>query len=109
LAVYQRRLAPHAAIVALHAYQHEDPLAIAAIDNQRFDFGFVDGPRDTSRRGAEIRYALDRCLWVACHDGMAAPIVAAMDQASAARRRVEVIRYDRNPGEPHAIGLIGPC
>jgi len=109
LAVYEERLAPRFwDILTLHAYTATDPLTIPAIDQRRYDFAFVDGPRLTHTRGREIQYALDRCAWVACHDALAPPIVAALDRARADGWQVEVIAYDRNPGEPNAIALIGP-
>jgi predicted O-methyltransferase YrrM len=54
--------------VTLHLYQHSERLSIPELDGQRYDFGFVDGPRNTALRLASIDYALARCTVVYCHD-----------------------------------------
>jgi predicted O-methyltransferase YrrM len=94
--------------VVLRRYTHADPLVISDIGERTFDFGFVDGPRETDTRGVEIAYALARCSAIACHDALSAPVIAALDVARASGRQVEIVRYDRNPGEPHAIGVVLP-
>jgi hypothetical protein len=109
LAHYQARLDPHRQIVTFHAYAHTESLTIPALDDRRFDLGFIDGPRNTETRWSAIQYALARCTWVACHDGLSWPIVTALREAAATGRSVELLHYNRNPGEPEALGIIGPC
>ena len=52
--------------VDLRAYRHADPIVLPELDGRRFDFGFVEGPRNTETRPASIRFALARCLVIAC-------------------------------------------
>lgn len=94
--------------IVLRHYTHADPIVLSEMGDRRFDFGFVDGPRETDTRGVEIAYALARCAAIACHDALSTPVAAALDAASKAGRQVEIIRYDRNPREPHAIGVVLP-
>lgn len=74
--VWARELRQHG--VRITPYFHTDPLSIPEVDDQRFDFGFVDGPRATALRGAEIAYAARRCRVIACHDAHTDPVRAAL-------------------------------
>lgn len=51
-------------VVRLYRYVWADPLAIPAIDGDRYDLALIDGPRDTMSRLAVVRYALERCAAV---------------------------------------------
>lgn len=59
--------------VTLRVYHCADPLSIPPADGERYDLGLVDGPRETHRRPAVIRYCLERCARVLvpleCNEG----------------------------------------
>lgn len=66
--VYQTRIGKAHPELRVHAFTPADPLIIPALTGQRWDFGFVDGPRQTPTRKPAIDYALAHCDVVACHD-----------------------------------------
>lgn len=102
LEAFRRDLAPHP--VRMVPYAHGDPLTIPTVDAQRFDLGFVDGPRNTDTRGLEIAYAAARCDVVAAHDAHTAPVRAALE---ALGRPVEYVEFARTPhGDRNAIGVV---
>lgn len=102
ITAFRKDLAPHAVTMLL--YVHREPLTMAAVDGQRFDLGFIDGPRNTDTRGVEIRYAAERCDWVAAHDAHTEPVRVALE---ALGPPVEYIPFARTPnGDRNAIGLV---
>ena len=63
-AVNRERLVGRYPHVALHAYEWADEIAIAGVDDRRYDLALIDGPAEISRRPAVIRYCLARCAAV---------------------------------------------
>lgn len=94
-ATYEERLVPKfPGRVFLHRYTWTDPLAIASIDDQRYDLALIDGPRDDQSDGPEgsmrlavIRYALERCkaVLVPTEGRDLAPVRALFDAVAAGR------------------------
>ena len=65
--VWEERLVKRfPAVVRLHRYYWapNTPLSIPAVDGQRFDLAFIDGPHGTERRPEVLTYALTRCSHV---------------------------------------------
>lgn len=91
--------------VALHLYQHVEPLAIPETDGKLYDFAFVDGPRQTPLRTASIEYAALRSGVVACHDATSEPIRLALERLGADGWAVEIIPYTRPRGDENAMGV----
>lgn len=89
--------------VRMLAYTHSDPLTIPSLNGQRFDFAFVDGPRNTDTRGIEIAYAAERSRVVAAHDAHTEPVRTALESLGA----VEYVEFARTPhGDLNAIGIV---
>ena len=63
-AVNRERLVGHYPHVALHAYTWSERLAIAGIDERRYDLALIDGPAEIARRPSVIAYCLARCAAV---------------------------------------------
>lgn len=59
---YEERLVQKfPAIVRLIRYRWSDPLAIPALEGERYDMALIDGPLGSDRRGDVVRYAIHRC------------------------------------------------
>lgn len=59
--VYRKRLQPRFPdVITIREYTLSTPLAIPAVDDRRYHFALIDGPRDTTRRADVIAYALER-------------------------------------------------
>jgi len=115
--VWEKRLArrfPEAGfptVVRLHRFTwpEGEPLAIPAVDGQRFDLDLIDGPTGTERRPDVLRYALERCTWVLMPTeewktrAVLRPLIQAI--AKEAGRPVEITETGPLGG---AFALIGP-
>jgi hypothetical protein len=67
------------------------PLSVPAVDGERFDFGHVDGPFGPESRPPTIRYALERCGAVLCHDARETHVLPYLRTLEAEGFRVELI------------------
>jgi len=63
--VYRKRLERRFPdIVHLRPYRWQENLRILGVDGERYDFAYIDGPHETTRRPKVIEYALAHCLRV---------------------------------------------
>lgn len=79
--------------VTVHKYlvQPGRPVSVPALDGERFDLGFVDGPFGPESRPPTIRYALDRCDAVLCHDARETHVLPHLRALADEGLRVELI------------------
>lgn len=106
LEYYRRALVDMAKFpsVTVHKYVLRPglPISIPALDGERFDLGFIDGPFGPENRPPAFRYALARCKMVLCHDARETHVLPFLRTLEAEGHAVELIET------PGMLGLIDP-